>query len=335
VEEQGKTDPIPVTESDQVDAAPPAAPQSETPQSPAAPQASGKDPAAEPEGGEGKDSPAEVARKNDPQRRIDRLTRNWRTAERSAAYERGRAEAAEKELERLRGATPRAESPARSPGDTPATKEPEVEDFDNLKEWSRAHARWEAAQAQTPSTPKDGKPAGTPEAPATQGKDDAPPQLDIKVTDKHRESLARAQEAHEDLDEVLADGMTQLPASALVAAHDFDNAPELLYALVKDGNLERFAGMTDRQVMREVWKFAEKHAPGSTPSETPQATAGGEGKGEPQTPKPEPAASRAGPVPTTVSGAAMTNRSLPDLAENDIGSFIARRNADDKKAGYG
>lgn len=269
-------------------------------------------------------------RKNDAQKRIDRLTRNWREADRRAAEERGRREQLEQENARLRAQG----TPPSPPAASSADDEPQPEDFNDLKEWSRAYAKWELGKTETPAAGK----------PAANGKADQPSQpqnvpnandeINIKITPQQIEALERARTAHDDFDEVIADGMAQLPASALVAAHDYDDAPELLYALVEAGELERFRGMSDRQVQREVWKFAESRSTNPGASETPQATAPGDGTAPPQARPTERAVSRAGPIPTKVSGAAPSNRSSADLAANDIGSFIKKRDAEDKQAGY-
>lgn len=230
----------------------------------------------------------------------------------------------EQENEQLRKQTRGAQP---TPASAATDDEPKPEDFDDLKAWSKAYAEWEK------------KPAAA--QPATEGKDQPPPapaattdEIKIQISPAQVDALKRAREQFADFDEVIADGMAQLPASALVAAHDYDNAPELLYALVEAGDLERFAGMSDRQVQREVWKFAEQLPATPGASETPKATAPGNEPPQPQARPTERAASRAGPIPTTVSGAAPSNRSYADLAANDIGSFIAKRNAEDKKAGY-
>jgi len=67
--------------------------------------------------------------KNDPAKRISKLTKNWRTAERSRDAEKARREAAEKELRELKATIPTSEKPNRE------DFEDDIEFIEALTDW--------------------------------------------------------------------------------------------------------------------------------------------------------------------------------------------------------
>lgn len=89
-------------------------------------------PGTPPEPDEPPEIPSEYSEK--VQRRIDKLTKNYREAEREAAYWKGKAEAGEKP----------AGTPA--PTVTPATAKPREEDFDVYNDYIEALTDWKAEQ---------------------------------------------------------------------------------------------------------------------------------------------------------------------------------------------
>lgn len=230
----------------------------------------------------GQDAAAERDKPSRTEKRIDKLTRRLREAERTAAYWQGRASA-------------QSASPAHGAqqGEVPKDVRPTAEDFESVDEYADALADWKVRK-QAPEQPAR-KPADEPDAAPPRGPDD------------FARSIEAARAKYDDLHEVLFDPDIPISQHMVDAVSDLDNAAEVLYHLARDEDeLERIAALSPRKQARELWRFAETlsagtggSAPGQKPDRETQQPAG-----EPRA-RMQPsgnAATRAQPVPRFLDG---------------------------------
>lgn len=251
-------------------------------------------------------------------RRIDRLTRELRDAQREAAYERG-----------LREGTERARAQQQAPGSAaPAADEkPKLDDYDSAEEYAEALADWKVRQkdadkSKASAAPQQGDPA-TPREPARAG--DTP-------NDVRAKSYLAAKAKFPDIDEVLTDSTITFTMAMADAVADDEDSAEILYQLGQDPDeVARISKLPPKQQEREVWRFADKYRAGQTSQpETPaEPDPDDEDDGEEPRAKAQPRAqvSKAGPVPPKLSGsrggAATTN--LADLPQEEYERVMNER----------
>lgn len=297
----------------------PASPEARLPDEPTAPQeapnpaqdaASDKDksPAATPE-------PDAAARRNDPVKRIDKLTRKLRDAEREAAYLKGRLEATEG-----RG----------RPAETPADDTPKLDDYDSAQEFAEALADYYQANpdkrpSRTGKQPTSAEPAGPPANQREPAQPGAPSETQVK-------SYIAAKAKFPDLDDVLFD--TELPWTKTMAdavADDEDSA-EILYQLGQnESEIERISRLSPMQQQREVWRFAEKYRAGLPASEsrTESDTGADTTDAEPRTnAEPRARVSKAAPVPPPLSGSGSASKDPASMDQAEYEAYMNRREKD-------
>lgn len=266
-----------------------------------------------------------TAKRRDPQKRIDQLTRRLREAERREAYERGRREALEQVSTRSAGAAAQ-EAP-----------KPKAEDFATTEEFAESLADWKLRQKEQPSAQRKSEPKA--------GSEETPREAPRAPTESERKSYESAKAKYPDLDDVLFDADLPWTRHMADAVSEEPNAAEILYHLGQDeAELERIAKLSPKQQEREVWRFAEKLnaklAESSTPgdpdkdagskadTETDDDTDAGDDGGAGDEPRarqqPRAQVSKAAPVPSTLSGrGGAPSKSLEVLAETDFDAFDA------------
>lgn len=266
----------------------------------------------------GKDAPR---RRNDPQKSIRRLTRQRSDAEREAAYWRGRAEAAEQQ----RGT---AEAPQPDP-------KPKLEDYDSAEDYAEALADWKLEEKA-----KEGPPASESQEPGNQPepRDGTPSR---KPTDAEVASFTAAKLKYDDLEDVLFDTSIPWTSHMADAVSDMDNAAEVLYRLGQDdAEVARISKLAPRSQEREVWRFAEKlnaELAESDPAEGGDDEGGeatGQRANEHATDGKKPQVSKAGPVPSRVSGRATSTKSIEDMSEAEYIAHMDQREAERRRRGY-
>jgi len=262
--------------------------------------------------------PDAAAKRSDPQKRIDKLTRKLRDAEREAAYLKGRLEAWQ-----AQGGSREAGQPAAEADPTP-----KLDDFESVEEFAEARADWlvRNPEARKSSAPKQPAPGAQDEPKGTQR--EAEPTTAAAPSEDAVKSYIAAKAKYPDLDDVLFD--TDLPWTKTIAdaVDDQPDSAEILYHLGKDEDeLERIAALSPKQQAREVWRFAEKYRAGQPAAASPTES-------EPDSdaePAPEPRAkaqpgavvSKAAPVPTVLSGRASASVDLETLSDEE---YIAHMN---------
>lgn len=257
------------------------------------------------------------------QRRIDRLTRQRRDAEREAAYERGRREGLEAALARTQ------QAPA-----TPAATRPKLDDFDSADDYADALADWKIQQKSAEDSKASPPPKGetaTPREPAQAPKPapgEGPSETAVKA-------YAAAKAKFPDLDEVLLDASIPFTKAMADALADDEDSAEVLYQLGQDPDeVERISKLEPLKQAREVWRFAEKYRAGtaSQPATPAQPDPDGEDDGEEPraTEQPRAQVSKAGPVPPKLSGSSRgaSSKSLEDLPQ---GEYERVRNEQERK----
>lgn len=282
-----------------------------------------------PASGEAPDSASDApAKRRDPQRRIDQLTRRLREAERREAYERGRREALGQQVKPAAADDPK----------------PKAEDFATTEEFADSLAEWKIRH-------KDGsKPNGKSE-PAKSGSEEAPREAPRAPTESERKSYETARGKYPDLDDVLFDADLPWTLAMANAVSEEENAAEILYHLGQDeAEMERISKLSPKQQEREVWRFAEKLnaklAAASNTDDTSDKDAADDADteddgteegddAEVKEPRarqqPRAQVSKAAPVPSTLSGSGGgPKKSLEQLAETDFDAFDAEMSRREK-----
>jgi hypothetical protein len=233
-------------------------------------------------------------------KQIDRLTAKRREAEE-------RADAAERELARLRGQG-KPETKAAEKADA----EPNLEDYikkaktyeEGLQKWNKDHTAWVVRQENATRAAKDAEEAANQSAKETY--------------DAHLERLEAARTAHDDFD----DAVKEMPAFTFsspaanqafqMAIVEADNGPELMYHLATHPDeMAKFADLSPVKVQMMIGRLSDKLNP-STSTNTARAT-----------PKSQ------APAPTTPlrgSTTAATALDDPKLVKN-TDDWIAKRKA--------
>lgn len=236
------------------------------------------------------------------EKRIDKLTRKLRDAERreaarlaEAAYWKGVAEG--------RGGKAQAGQGDAAAAQAAADPKPAADDYDTVEEFADALADWKARQ---PAAPKAGAASQEPErrAPASSEAPALPPEAEAKWS----KSLRSATESIPDFAEVVTDEDVPISKEIVLAACEEDDPARIIYELAKDPeNVRRIAKLSPQQQAREVWRFADQLAAKGATSEPSNARGrdGAQDAGQPQTrQQPRVDSTRAAPVPRHLDGGA-------------------------------
>lgn len=261
-----------------------------------------------------------AARRNDPVKRIDKLTRRLRETERKLAYAEGRLSA----TEQARGSSAAAT--------TVTDDTPRLDDYDSAQDFAEALADYyQANPDKRPSRGSGKQPtSGEPAAPTANQREPAPEAgapSEVQV-----KSYIAAKAKFSDLDDVLLD--SSLPWTKFMAdavAEDEDSA-EILYQLGQnEAELERISKLSPKQQEHEVWRFAETYRAGRSPAADSPAqpdTDADDPDAEPRaTEQPGARVSKAAPVPPPIGGSGSASRNPADLPQ---GEYEAVMNARDK-----
>lgn len=215
--------------------------------------------AAEESAGTPPDEPSKP--KRDPERRISQLTARAHRAEERAEYWRDQALRAQ-------------HKPVQSEQPEPEPKPPKLSDFkgdfekfaDAQNKYVKDIRDYDRRQAQKAEERKRAESEAR--------------EKQAKTGERERQYLAmfdQGREKHDDYDEVVFDETLELSQEVLDVTTDLENGADVLYALAqKPKELARISGLTGRQVVLEVAKFANsmKPAKGSNAPPPPRPARG-------------------------------------------------------------
>lgn len=257
------------------------------------------------------------------QRKIDKTTRAWRTAEAERDQARAEQERLRAELEQLRAGRvePKKEDvPSAQVPD--ASKEPQAEDFENHADFVKALVKWSGEEARR----QDAKERKTREDAAAKAKAES----NVKAAfDEYQDSLKEAHERHADFKEILKDvAEVVIPGHLRKLIVESDDGGELTYALAKNPDeLKRICALAPDRAARALGAFEAKHL--SEPEETEEEEAEPEEESEEEAPKQSKKITKApAPIkPVGGSGRSQTEKSIYDesLSQSDFEELERKR----------
>jgi hypothetical protein len=190
------------------------------------------------------------------QRRIDKLNQRYTLAQQEAEYWKQQA---------LKGAqATKQDAPKVDQAQAaPSEKEPDPNDFDDHAKFVRALARWEAKQEILAERKAEAE---------KQQKSRAETEAQ-RLDREHAERVQAFRSKHDDFDEILQDGLSDVPASPALeqVIKSSDNGPELLYELAKDPKeAARIARLAPMALAREIGKLEARIASKASETTSPQ-----------------------------------------------------------------
>lgn len=227
-------------------------------------------------------------------KRIDNLTKRFRTAEEENRKLQSRLEALEK------GKEPEKAAPV-----VKQDAEPQKKDFRDPDEWVKAHGLWAAREVARQN--------------ATKAEADEADAHTAEVFESHLGRTREFRAEHPDFDEKVDASTTSFSEAVAIAIVEADNGPAVAYHLAEHPEeLEKIAKMSRARQVMEIGRISASLLPAESKEGTTTTTT--------RSTTPTPITK----VKTTKASTPVT--SLADLAANDPDEFIRKRNQQEREA---